>query len=72
MPVLITLTFRDVHGKIKEGVGPVELYLPKVSSLENVDNEVVRKALLKKREECNWSDNEELKVEWVAFTKSIN
>ena len=72
MPILLKMTYKDTRGKVLNEIGPKELYLPKVNSLNKVNSKVVFDALEDRLEDYNWTGHDDIRVEWEAFPVSIN
>ena len=72
MPILLKLTYKNKQGKIVHEVGPGELYLPKVKSLERVNNKIILDALENELEGYNWAGQEDINVEWVVLATSVH
>ncbi len=72
MPFLIRVKYLDKTGKVLENIGPKELYITKVNSLESITSELILNTLEEDIEDYDWSGSSEIFVEWQVITSSVN
>ena len=71
MPLLLRMIYKDLDGNVLKGVGPEELYLPKVHSPLDITFGEVTNVLENELEEYVWSGLDAVEIDWEVISSRI-
>ena len=72
MPLLLKMIYKDLNGNILKDVGPENLYLPEVHSLEKITFRAVTDILEDELEEYNWSGLDVISLDWEVISSRVS
>ena len=71
MPILLKMVYSDLNGNVLKGIGPAELYLPKIHSPEKITFKIITDVLEQELEEYEWSGLDVVRLDWEVISSRV-